>query len=71
MNPEKPRAQDPDPGSADPSPPRRAQPSPAAMSKQGDARRDSGQLKKNQERLGVGQDHKTETMRRRRRGTFP
>lgn len=28
-------------------------------------------LRNNQERLGVNPDHKTETMRKRRRGTFP
>jgi hypothetical protein len=36
-----------------------------------DARRDSGQLKRNQERLGVGPEHKTAAMKRGRRGTFP
>lgn len=28
-------------------------------------------LKKNQERLGVGRDHKTDEMKKRHRGTFP
>jgi len=36
-----------------------------------DARRDKGQLKKNQERLGVDVDHKTSTMKKHRRGTYP
>jgi hypothetical protein len=47
---------------------RRARPSAA---KQADARRDPEQLKKNQERLGVGSDHRTEAMKKGRRGTFP
>ncbi|MES2354805.1 MAG: hypothetical protein V4568_10480 [Pseudomonadota bacterium] len=36
-----------------------------------DARRDKSQLKKNQERLGVDADHKTSTMKKNRRGTYP
>jgi|GEM_PF-6609043 len=36
-----------------------------------DARHDKGQLKKNQERLGVGTDHKTPSMKKHHRGTFP
>jgi hypothetical protein len=36
-----------------------------------DARRDPGKLRQNQERLGVGPEHKTESMKKRRRGTFP
>jgi hypothetical protein len=36
-----------------------------------DARRDPGKLKQNQERLGVGPEHKTDAMKKGRRGTFP
>jgi hypothetical protein len=32
---------------------------------------EEGKLRKNQERLDVGPDHKTPTMRKRQRGTFP
>jgi hypothetical protein len=42
-----------------------------ARASQGDARHDSTALKKNQERLGVGDDHKTDAMKKHRRGTFP
>jgi hypothetical protein len=37
----------------------------------GDGRRDAGQHKRNQEHLGVGSDHRTESMKKHRRGTFP
>ncbi len=37
----------------------------------GDARKSDDQLKRNQQFLGVGGDHKTETMKKHRRGTFP
>ena len=37
----------------------------------GDARGDERQLKKNQDELGVGPDHKTDEMKERHRGTFP
>lgn len=37
----------------------------------GDGRKDAGQQKRNQEHLGVGSDHKTESMKKHRRGTFP
>ena len=47
---------------------RRARPSAA---KQADARRDPEQLKRNQERLGVGSDHRTDAMKKGKRGTFP
>jgi hypothetical protein len=45
----------------------------AASSKQqgGDARHSADQLKKNQEHLGVGPDHRTNAMKKGRRGTFP
>jgi hypothetical protein len=36
-----------------------------------DARRDPGKLRENQERLGVGPEHKTDAMKKGRRGTFP
>jgi hypothetical protein len=49
-------------------PARRARPSAA---KQADARRNPEQLKRNQERLGVGSDHRTEAMKKGKRGTFP
>ena len=32
---------------------------------------DEKKLERNQERLGVGEDHKTEEMRKKHRGTFP
>ena len=43
----------------------------AAAAKNADARRDPDQLKRNQERLGVGADHRTDAMKRGKRGTFP
>jgi hypothetical protein len=39
--------------------------------KKPDARRDPGKLRENQERLGVGPEHKTEAMKKGHRGTFP
>lgn len=36
-----------------------------------DAREDDGKLQKNQQELGVGEDHKTEDMEEGGRGTFP
>jgi hypothetical protein len=36
-----------------------------------DARQDSGKLRKNQERLHVGPDHKAGSMKKGRRGTYP
>jgi len=47
---------------------RRARP---AAAKLADARRDPEQLKRNQERLGVGSDHRTDAMKKGKRGTFP
>ncbi|MGE5525122.1 MAG: hypothetical protein ACM3SS_15525 [Rhodospirillaceae bacterium] len=35
------------------------------------ARDDEGKLAENQRELGVGEDHKTEEMKRGHRGTFP
>ncbi len=37
----------------------------------GDGRRDPGQMKRNQEHLRVGDDHKTPEMKKHHRGTFP
>ena len=37
----------------------------------GDGRHDSDQLRRNQQTLGVAGDHKTDTMKKHRRGTFP
>jgi hypothetical protein len=42
-----------------------------ATHKGADARGDSEKLKENQRRLGVGPEHKTEAMKKGRRGTFP
>ena len=36
-----------------------------------DARRNPEKQRENQDRLGVGADHKTPAMKRGRRGTFP
>ena len=36
-----------------------------------DARQDSGKLRRNQDRLDVGPDHKTSAMKKGRRGTYP
>jgi hypothetical protein len=38
---------------------------------QGDGRKDPEQIKRNQEHLGVGKDHKTPDMKKNHRGTFP
>ena len=43
----------------------------AAAAKNADARHDPDQLKRNQERLGVGSDHRTDAMKKGKRGTFP
>ena len=37
----------------------------------GDGRSDTAQLKRNQESLHVGDDHRTPEMKKHRRGTFP
>jgi hypothetical protein len=47
------------------------QPGTRAGRPQGDGRRDPGQMKRNQEHLRVGDDHKTPEMKKHRRGTFP
>jgi hypothetical protein len=49
----------------------RRRPGAAAMARNADARRNPEQLKMNQERLGVGTDHRTEAMKKGKRGTFP
>lgn len=36
-----------------------------------DARRDPGKLRENQQRLGVGPEHRTEAMKKGHRGTYP
>lgn len=36
-----------------------------------DARKDPAKLKQNREKLGVDENDKTETMRKKHRGTFP
>jgi hypothetical protein len=72
MNQDKP--QSPEDAGYEQLPPRRARKSPtsAAPARQGgDARHSSDQLKKNQEQLGVGSDHRTDAMKKGRRGTFP
>ena len=48
-------------------------PEPAAQTgkNERDARGDEGKLHKNQQELGVGEDHKTEEMEKGSRGTFP
>jgi hypothetical protein len=46
---------------------RRRQPGP----RNADGRNSSEQLKINQERLGVGADHRTDAMKKGKRGTFP
>jgi hypothetical protein len=43
----------------------------AGLARDADGRRSSETLKKNQERLGVGPDHRTEAMKKGKRGTFP
>jgi len=37
----------------------------------GDARGDSEKMRENRARLGVGPEHKTDAMKKGRRGTFP
>lgn len=53
--------------------PRTAERAPAASrrSKVADGRRDPDKLRENQARLGVGPGHKTDAMKKGRRGTFP
>ena len=58
-------------GAAEKPPTRRAQPGGAGLARASDGRRSNEQLKRNQERLGVGPDHRTEAMKKGKRGTFP
>jgi hypothetical protein len=58
-------------GAADKPPTRRAPPGAAGVARGTDGRRSNETLKKNQERLGVGPDHRTEAMKKGKRGTFP
>ncbi len=60
-----------DSGAADKPPRRRQPPGAASLARSADARNSSEQLKRNQERLGVGSDHRTEAMKKGKRGTFP
>lgn len=39
--------------------------------KPGDARDEGAQLEQNREELGVAEDHRTEAMKKGKRGTFP
>ncbi len=50
---------------------RRPQPGARGAGKRADARRDPDKLKENQQRLGVGPEHKTDAMKKGHRGTFP
>ena len=52
-------------------PARRSRPGAAGLARDTDGRRSSDALKRNQERLGVGADHRTESMKKGKRGTFP
>jgi hypothetical protein len=47
------------------------QPGTRAGQPRADARDDEHQLRKNQDDLGVGPDHKTDEMKEGHRGTFP
>jgi len=47
------------------------QPGAQGAGKKADARYDHDKLRENQHRLGVGPEHKTDTMKRGHRGTFP
>ena len=73
MNPEKRRRADPDLQTAARQSLRKAEPGAGgpARREERDARGDHGRLKENQARLGVGPDHKTRSMKKGRRGTFP
>ena len=52
---------------------KREKPAPAAQTRKnpGDARDDESRLSKNQQELGIDEDHKTGEMEKHRRGTFP
>jgi hypothetical protein len=51
--------------------PARPNPSSPRSSRSADARRQPEKLRENQQRLGVDADHKTDAMKKGRRGTFP
>jgi hypothetical protein len=69
--PEKQTRIDPDPQAVDAQQNRRKQPGARGAGKNADARRDPGKLRENQHRLGVGPEHKTDSMKKGHRGTFP
>ena len=46
-------------------------PGPGRRNKNADGRRDPDKLRENQAKLGVGPEHKTDAMKKGRRGTFP
>ncbi len=48
-----------------------AQPARAKARNRKDGRDNPAQLHENQRALGVGEDHRTEKMKQKRRGTFP
>lgn len=67
---DKPQSEENESGTAEKAPARRRQTGIAAA-RNADARHSSEQLKRNQERLGVGADHRTDAMKKGKRGTFP
>ena len=69
--PEKQTRTDTDPQTVDNQSTRRVQPGARGAGKRADARHDSGKLRENQQRLGVGPEHKTDAMKKGHRGTFP
>ena len=71
MEPEKQKRADTDTESVAAQSTRRTEPGAGKPARRSDGRRDAGQRKRNQERLGVGPEHKTAAMKRGRRGTFP
>jgi len=68
---DKPKSEEAEAADAGEKPRARRQLGAAAMARNADARRNPEQLKRNQERLGVGTDHRTEAMKKGKRGTFP
>jgi hypothetical protein len=71
MSPEKQHPVQAEPDSANRPQQRREQPGGPRRGDRADARHDPSKLRQNQERLGVGPEHKTEAMKKGRRGTFP
>ena len=49
----------------------RAARSGSRVARNADGRRDPDKRRENQEKLGVGPEHKTDAMKKGRRGTFP